>query len=84
MEAGRCEVWFFKLKHKKEQDSQRLIEEIKEAGANLLSVQRVRVRPESIRRKKMGPVAACPQCGEAYPVRDGERCRACGGESPYL
>jgi len=76
--------WFFKLKPKKEQDSKRLIEEIKEAGADLLSVERVRVRPESVRRRKMGPVATCPQCGEAYPVRDGECCRACGGESPYL
>jgi len=61
-----------------------LFEEIREAGESLLSVQRVRVRPESVRRKKMGPVAACPQCGEAYPVRDGECCRACQGASPYL
>ncbi|HTZ40007.1 MAG TPA: FmdE family protein, partial [Syntrophales bacterium] len=76
--------WFFKLKSRKEQDPGRLLDEIKEAGERLLSVQRVRVRPESVRRKKMGPVAACPQCGEAYPIRDGERCRACKGESPYL
>ncbi|OPY04901.1 MAG: FmdE, Molybdenum formylmethanofuran dehydrogenase operon [Syntrophaceae bacterium PtaB.Bin038] len=85
MEAWpETKAWFFKLRPKKEQDSQRLFEEIREAGESLLSVQRVRVRPESVRRKKMGPVAACPQCGEAYPVRDGECCRACRGESPYL
>jgi len=25
----------------------------------------------------------CPVCGEAYPVRDGDLCRNCGGETPY-
>ncbi len=72
------------MKPKKEQDPERLLEEIKEAGEKLLSVQRVRVSPDSVRRKKMGPVALCPRCGEAYPVRDGDTCRACRGESPYL
>ena len=76
--------WFFKLKTKKEQDKDRLMEEIKNAGENILSIQRVRVQPESVRRKKMGPVAKCPRCGEAYPARHGEICKACQGESPYL
>jgi len=76
--------WFFKLKTKKEQDKDRLMEEIKNAGENILSIQRVRVQPESVRRKKMGPVAKCPRCGEAYPALHGETCKACQGESPYL
>ena len=76
--------WFFKLKTKKEQDKDRLMEEIKNAGENILSIQRVRVQPESVRRKKMGPVAKCPRCGEAYPALHGEICKACQGESPYL
>lgn len=76
--------WFFKLKTKKEQDKDRLLEEIKNAGENILSIRRVRVEPESVRRKKMGPVAKCPRCGEAYPARHGEMCKACQGESPYL
>jgi formylmethanofuran dehydrogenase subunit E len=76
--------WFFKLKTKKEQDKEKLIEEIRQAGANLFSVQHVRVEPESVRRKKMGPVAICPLCAEPYPVSHGDSCKACRGESPYI
>ena len=75
--------WYLKRKKKHEQDKDLLLAQIKEAGHGLLGVQRVRVEPEKIRRKKMGPVAICPVCGEAYPARDGERCRNCGGETPY-
>jgi len=66
-----------------EQNFERLLAQIKEARHDLLGVQQVRVEPEKIRRKKMGPVALCPVCGEPYPTRDGERCRNCGGETPY-
>ncbi|MGD0275992.1 MAG: formylmethanofuran dehydrogenase subunit E family protein [Syntrophales bacterium] len=76
--------WYLKLKTKKEQDFQLLMDQIKEAGHRLLSIQRIRVEPENIRRKKMGRVAICPTCGEAYPVRDGDHCRCCQGESPYI
>ncbi len=76
--------WYFKLKPKKEQDSALLIRQMKEAGEEILSMQRVRVQPDALKRKKMGPVAICPLCGEAYPVRSGDACKACRGESPYL
>lgn len=76
--------WYLKLKKKEEQDFRLLIDQIKEAGHELLSIQRVRVEPEKLKRGKMGPVAVCPSCSEAYPVKDGARCRACMGESPYL
>jgi formylmethanofuran dehydrogenase subunit E len=76
--------WYLKRKKKREQDSELLLAQIKEAGHGLLGVQQVRVEPEKIRRKKMGSVALCPVCGEAYPARDGECCRNCGGESPYM
>jgi formylmethanofuran dehydrogenase subunit E len=75
--------WFLKLKAKEEQDSQLLIDQIKEAGHGMLSMQRVCVEPERLRRRKMGHVAACPACGEAYPIKDGNQCRSCNGESPY-
>jgi len=42
------------------------------------------VEPEKHRRGKLGPVASCPFCGEAYPLGNGDRCRGCQGESPYL
>ena len=76
--------WFFKLKPKNEQDVQFLIEQILEADEEILSMQRVRVQPASLRRHKNGAVADCPECGESYPVRDGAMCRACQGESPYV
>lgn len=75
--------WYLKKKKKSEQDPDLLLAQIKKAGHGLLSIQHVQVEAEKIRRKKMGPVGVCPVCGEAYPLRDGERCRNCSGESPY-
>ena len=75
--------WYWKLKKKPEQDYQLLLSQIREAGYGMLSVQRVRVEPEKLRRKKLGAVAVCPSCGESYPVRHGDRCKG-GGDSPEL
>lgn len=76
--------WYYKLKPKSEQNFQLLIDQIKEAEDRILSLQQVRVQPEAVRRKKIGPVADCPRCGECYPVRDGACCLACQGGLPYL
>lgn len=76
--------WFFKLKTKKEQDLDLLMSQIKEAGHSMLSIQRVKVEPDKVQRKKMGPSTICPACGEAYPVNHGDRCKSCAGESPYI
>lgn len=76
--------WFLKLKPKREQSLPVLLDQIKQAGAALLSLQKVRVEPERLRRPKLGAVAVCPDCREAYPVGDGSKCRPCQGESPYL
>ena len=75
--------WYLKKKKKSEQNPELLMSQIKEAGHGLLSVQHVHVDAEKVRRKKMGTVGICPSCGEAYPSRDGERCRNCQGETPY-
>ena len=75
--------WYLKKKKKSEQDKDLLFAQIKEAGHALLSVQKVQVDPEKVRRKKTGPVGFCPVCGEAYPLRDGDSCRSCQGETPY-
>ncbi|PKN37929.1 MAG: tRNA CCA-pyrophosphorylase [Deltaproteobacteria bacterium HGW-Deltaproteobacteria-2] len=75
--------WYFKKKKKNEQDKDLLMAQIKEAGQGLLGVQHVQVDPEKVRRKKLGPVGICPVCGEAYPLKDGEKCRNCQGETPY-
>lgn len=75
--------WYLKLKKKKDQNGPLLFDQIKEAGHQLLSIQRIRVEPETVRRQKLGPVALCPDCGEAYPLRHGDRCKGCQGEAPY-
>lgn len=77
-------AWYFKLKPKKEQDFDLLMGQIKAAGADALSLQRVRVKPEYWVKRKMGKTAHCPSCGESYPLRDGEACLACQGLSPYM
>ena len=75
--------WYLKKKKKNEQNSELLFAQIKDAGHGLFSIQHVQVDPEKVRRKKMGPVAVCPVCREAYPTRDGEKCRSCHGDSPF-
>ncbi len=75
--------WYLKKKKKDQQDAEALFAQIKEAGHGLLSVQKVQVEPERVRRKKMGPVGICPVCNEAYPLKDGEKCLNCQGETPY-
>ncbi len=75
--------WYLKKKKKNEQAPDVLLAQIKKAGHKLLSVQKVHVDFEKVRRKKMGPVGICPVCGEAYPLKDGASCRNCQGETPY-
>ncbi len=75
--------WYLKKKKKSEQNTDLLLAQIKEAGHRLLSLRPVQVDSEKVRRRKMGPVAVCPVCNEAYPLRDGGACRSCQGESPY-
>jgi formylmethanofuran dehydrogenase subunit E len=90
LDAGKLErwpaikAWFFKLTPKKEQDLQAILDQIGKAGHAILAMEKVRVDPKSLQRPKLGAIAVCPACGEAYPARDGDRCRACLGETPYL
>jgi formylmethanofuran dehydrogenase subunit E len=76
--------WYFKLKSKKEQDIEILLAQIKEAGSTICSLQNVRVHPDFLEKNNKGRITICPGCKEAYPSKDGEICRACQGESPYL
>lgn len=76
--------WFFKKKPKKEQDSELLEKEIREAGDSICAISPVRVRPRFIGAKHMGEITVCPLCHEAYPRDDGPICRGCQGEAPYI
>ena len=75
--------WFFKLKPKKEQDSTELYRQIRDAGTGLYSLQNVSVQPQFLEKRSKGGIAVCPLCGEAYPAKDGEVCRACGDRKLY-
>ena len=76
-------AWYFKLKSSKEQKREDITREIGQAGSNILSVQRVHVRPEIGKKTHKGKIAVCPQCMEAYPLDDGVICLLCQGNTPY-
>jgi formylmethanofuran dehydrogenase subunit E len=76
--------WFFKLKPKAEQNMELLMTQIKEAGETLCGIHPVRVRPELLKKEKRGEIVLCPRCQEAYPAKDGQVCRGCQGQSPYI
>jgi formylmethanofuran dehydrogenase subunit E len=75
--------WFFKLKTRKEQDPNKLRDEIIEAGPDILTSQRIVVESSFLGKKGKGAITKCPVCNEAYPAKDGVRCLACQGGSPY-
>jgi formylmethanofuran dehydrogenase subunit E len=75
--------WFFKKKTRKEQDPNRLRDQIIEAGPEILTIQRVVVESAFLGKKGKGAIGKCPLCNEAYPVKDGGTCLACQGGSPY-
>ncbi|MBQ7738585.1 MAG: trehalose-binding protein, partial [Desulfovibrionaceae bacterium] len=76
-------AWFFKLKPKAEQDSEKLEAEIKEAGDSICNVQEITIKPNYIGHSHMANIGICPVCGEAYPQADGPICRGCQGDAPY-
>jgi formylmethanofuran dehydrogenase subunit E len=77
-------AFLFKLKPKKEQDTEALLSEISLARTSILSVQKVTVDLDSIQSKHHDSFVVCPLCGEGYPEDDGEICLGCQGKTPYL
>jgi formylmethanofuran dehydrogenase subunit E len=77
-------AWYLKLRPKKEQDLERLLEEIRNAGPKILGWQRVTIRTQFRGKRHRGPIVICPLCREGYPAEEGGICRACQGEPLYL
>ena len=76
--------WFMKLKPKKQQDRDRLVEEIRAAGTDICTIERVTVRSDFLRGRHQKSVSICPVCNEAYRAGDGPVCPVCNGRSlPY-
>jgi formylmethanofuran dehydrogenase subunit E len=77
-------TWLFKLKPKAEQDKERLMAQIEEAGHAFCGIQPIRVQDEFLKKKSRGAISTCILCHEPYPARDGAICRGCQGEAPYV
>ncbi|MEE4112782.1 MAG: FmdE family protein [Desulfobacteraceae bacterium] len=75
--------WFYKRKPKPEQDFDRLLEEIRQVGADCLSRTPATIHPTYRVKNSKGRIDTCPLCGEAYPVIHGGICRGCQGGAPY-
>jgi formylmethanofuran dehydrogenase subunit E len=74
--------WFFGLKSKKEQDYDLLVKQIRDGGAAICDIRRVKV-DVGLFKKAKEVYGICPECKESYPVSDGARCRGCTGSLPY-
>lgn len=81
---SEIEAWYLKLRPKKEQDSDLLLQQIEEAGVEVLGWHKVMLRPQYLQKRSRGRMAICPLCREAYPAQDGGICRGCQGDAPYL
>ena len=76
-------AWFFKLKSRKDQKKEKIIEEIQIAGFSILSIQQVRIQSDIALKQNKGAIAVCPECKEAYPLNDGDKCLSCQNNSLY-
>jgi len=76
-------AWVYKRKPKADQDFDRLLEEIRQAGSDCLTGTPVAIDPSYRVKNSKGPISTCPLCGEAYPVNHGGICRGCQGAAPY-
>lgn len=80
---SEIKTWLLKLKPKREQDTQLLREQIRQAGESLYGRESIQVQAQYLERKSRDKMAECPACGESYPARHGAICRGCQGDSPY-
>ena len=76
-------AWMMKLKPKKEQDEDRLLAEIEQAGDSVCVVEDVTVDASLLGHKHSAGYAICPICGEGYPIDSGPICRGCQGEDYF-
>jgi formylmethanofuran dehydrogenase subunit E len=76
--------WYLKLTPKEEQDEDSLRKEIREAGTDLCSIEKVEIRFDQRSKARSSAISICPSCNEAYRTADGAVCPACkGGVLPY-
>lgn len=75
--------WFLNLKPKKEQDSNRLYEEIWSAGTSIFGCQKIKVNLSLLGNDEKFDYAVCPKCKECYPKNGDDVCLGCQGIMPF-
>ncbi len=75
-------LWYMRTVPKEKLPKEVVNSTILEAGRKILSALPINV-VQLFERKKKGETGVCPSCGEAYPVRQGERCLTCQGSGYY-
>jgi formylmethanofuran dehydrogenase subunit E len=76
--------WYLKLTPKDAQDSELLLREIGNAGADICGIEKIEVGRDFLTKPKSKPISICPSCHEAYPSDGDTICPACkGGLLPY-
>ena len=80
---AEIKAWYMKLRPKNEQGSELLRWQIRKAGAEICSMENIRVHDKYLQKRSKGKLGLCPVCGEAYPLKYGGICRSCQGDSPY-
>jgi formylmethanofuran dehydrogenase subunit E len=77
--------WYFKLGPKREQDMNVLLNQIKEAGTAILSLQQIKVDLKYFKKKEKTSFVVCPTCHEAYRSIGDRPCPACNTALlPYI
>jgi formylmethanofuran dehydrogenase subunit E len=74
--------WYMRLVSKAELPLDVLLKSIEEAGREMLSSAPVRVIQYQGKLRK-ARIGICSQCGEAYPMSQGDACLACQGKGYY-
>ncbi len=75
-------AWYMRLAPKQALPLEVLLDRIIRAGRGILSAAPVRITG-LFGKKEKGKTAVCADCGEAYPLRQGDRCLACQGQGYF-
>jgi formylmethanofuran dehydrogenase subunit E len=75
-------TWQMRLPLPTRKSSDHVISEVLRAGRSVLSCRAVPITKDFVSPRE-DAMDVCPQCDEAFPVRQGSRCKACQGESYY-
>ena len=81
---SEIKAWYMKLKPKHQQDKELLLEQFREAGSEIYTVEHVHVNPQLLGKHKGGGIVLCPLCGEPFRSDREGACAFCLGDEKYL